>query len=125
VINVSIGTTPLRNAGYLAMGGQIVDATVVKARSPRRIKGERATVKHGGVPAAWSKAKRAQMDTKGRWTLKRGRKRSAERGEPHQRTQSETRAIVVEPRGAGLTLGELGLGQTDPHQDAFFEASWW
>jgi transposase, IS5 family len=29
------------------------------------------------VPASWSKAKRAQMDTDGRWTLKRGRKRPA------------------------------------------------
>jgi transposase, IS5 family len=79
----------LRDAGYLAMGGQIVDATVIQARRPRLRKDEKATVKGGGIPDGWSKAKRAQMDTDGRWTLKRGRKRSAERGEPHERSRSE------------------------------------
>jgi IS5 family transposase len=71
------------------MGSQIVDATVVQARRPRLSKDEKATVKGGGVPAAWSKAKQAQMDTDGRWTLKRGRKRLAERSEPDEWTQSE------------------------------------
>jgi IS5 family transposase len=79
----------LRDAGYLAMGGQIVDATVVEARRPRLSKDEKATVKGGGVPAGWSQAKRAQMDTDGRWTIKRGRKRSAGRSEPHERTPTE------------------------------------
>jgi IS5 family transposase len=72
----------LREAGYLAMGGQIVDATVVEARRPRLTQDEKATIKAGAVPEAWSKAKRAQMDTDGRWTLKRGRKRSAGEGQP-------------------------------------------
>ena len=58
----------LRDAGYLAMGGQIVDATVVEARRPRLSKDEKATVKGGAVPEGWSKAKRAQMDIDGRWT---------------------------------------------------------
>ena len=79
----------LRAAGYLAMGGQIVDATVVQARRPRLNRDEKATVKGGAVPEGWSKAKRAQMDTDGRWTLKRGRKRSAERSEPQERNRSE------------------------------------
>jgi IS5 family transposase len=77
----------LREAGYLAMGGQIVDATVVQARRPRLSKDEKATVKGGGVPAAWSQAKRAQMDTEGRWTLKRGRRRPGR--ERHEQAQSE------------------------------------
>jgi transposase, IS5 family len=79
----------LRNAGYLAMGGQIVDATIIQARRPRLSTDEKATVKGGGIPDGWSQAKRAQMDTDGRWTLKRGRRRSAERGEPHERSRSE------------------------------------
>jgi IS5 family transposase len=79
----------LRDAGYLAMGGQIVDATVVEARRPRLTKDEKATIRGGGVPAGWAQAKRAQMDTDGRWTIKRGRKRSAGQGEPHERTQAE------------------------------------
>ena len=79
----------LRGAGYLAMGGQIVDATVIQARRPRLSKGEKATVKDGGIPDGWSKAKRAQMDTDGRWTLKRGRKRSADRSGLQERTETE------------------------------------
>ena len=42
--------------GYLAMGGQIVDATIVEARRPRLTQEEKATVKGGGVPEDWSKA---------------------------------------------------------------------
>ena len=75
----------LRNAGYLAMGGQIVDATVVEARRPRLTEDEKATVKGGDVPAGWSKAKRAQIDTDGRWTIKRGRRRPPDTGEPQAR----------------------------------------
>jgi IS5 family transposase len=71
----------LRDAGYLAMGGQIVDATVVQARRPRLRQDEKATVKRGAVPEGWSKAKRAQIDTDGRWTLKRGRQRPGDRSE--------------------------------------------
>jgi transposase, IS5 family len=79
----------LRDAGYLAMGGQIVDATVIQARRPRLTRGEKATIKVGGVPSGWSQAKRAQMDTEGRWTLKRGRRRSADRSGVQERTETE------------------------------------
>jgi IS5 family transposase len=79
----------LRAAGYLAMAGQIVDATVVEARRPRLSRDEKATVRAGAVPEAWSKAKRAPMDTDGRWTLKRGRKRPADRSAPPSRTVTE------------------------------------
>ena len=65
----------LNDRGYLAMGGQIVDATVVEARRPRLTAGEKRTIKGGGTPEHWSKAKRVQMDRDGRWTLKRGRKK--------------------------------------------------
>jgi IS5 family transposase len=79
----------LREAGYLAMGGQIVDATIIAARRPRLTRSEKATIKGGGVPSGWSKAKRAQMDTEGRWTLKRGRRRSADRSGLQGRTETE------------------------------------
>jgi transposase, IS5 family len=77
----------LRDAGYLAMSGQIVDATVVEARRPRLSAAEKATVRAGRVPEDWSKAKRAQMDTDGRWTIKRGRKRH--QAEPQARRPAE------------------------------------
>jgi transposase, IS5 family len=79
----------LRAAGYLAMAGQIVDATVVEARRPRLTRDEKTTIKAGAVPEAWSKAKRAQMDCDGRWTIKRGRKRPAGEGEPKARVANE------------------------------------
>ncbi len=78
----------LRDAGCLAMGGQIVDATIIQARRPRLSRDEKATVKGGAVREGWSKAKRAQMDTDGRWTFKRGRQRAAERSAAPARTQS-------------------------------------
>ena len=66
--------TLLHERGYLAMGGQIVDATVVEARRPRLNKDEKATLRGGGTPQGWSKARTRQIDRDGRWTIKRGRK---------------------------------------------------
>jgi IS5 family transposase len=64
----------LREREYLAMGGQIVDATVVQARRPRLSKEETESVRGGGTPPGWSKARTRQIDRNGRWTTKRGRK---------------------------------------------------
>jgi len=66
----------LRERGYLAMGGQIVDATVIEARRPRLNAEEKATVRSGGTPSGWSKARTRQIDRDGRWTIKRGRKQT-------------------------------------------------
>jgi transposase, IS5 family len=67
----------LRERGFLAMGGQIVDATIVEARRPRLNETEKAVVKGGGTPEGWKPARTRQVDRDGRWTLKRGRKRPA------------------------------------------------
>jgi transposase, IS5 family len=72
--------TLLRAKGWLAMGGQIVDATVIEARRPRLTQAEKDTIKGGGVPSEWKPARRAQIDRDGRWTIKRGRKREAAPG---------------------------------------------
>jgi transposase, IS5 family len=76
----------LRAKGWLAMGGQIVDATVIEARRPRLTQAEKDTIKGGGAPADWTPARRAQIDRDGRWTIKRGRKRqtSPEEGDKRQ-----------------------------------------
>lgn len=68
------------------MGGQIVDATVVEARRPRLTKDERQTVRDGGTPEGWSKARTRQIDRDGRWTLKRDRKAKPPEGAPRQAT---------------------------------------
>jgi transposase len=41
----------LRIRGWLATGGQIVDATVIEARRPRLSRDEKAVIKSGGTPA--------------------------------------------------------------------------
>ena len=62
----------LEKAGYLAMGGQIVDATIVAAPRQRNNDGEKADIKAGKVPEEWEAkpAKLRQKDRDARWTVK-------------------------------------------------------
>ena len=53
----------LRQAGFLAMGGHIVDGTVVAAPKQRNTEAEKAELKAGRVPDAW-KAKPAEDGSK-------------------------------------------------------------
>lgn len=67
----------LHEQGYLAMGGQIVDATLVPAPKQRNTQDEKAAVKQGkSAGEIWKDqpAKAAQKDTDARWTLKIGGK---------------------------------------------------
>ena len=61
--------------GFLARGGQIIDATIVTAPIQRNTKDENAAIKNGEVPKAWAKkpAKHQQKDTDARWTKKHGK----------------------------------------------------
>jgi len=72
----------LKVAGYLAMGGQIVDASIISAPRQRMTDEERAIVKGGGIPEDWNTkpAKLAQKDRDARWTLKRGRRKRSPDG---------------------------------------------
>lgn len=62
----------LRGAGYIAMGGQIVDATLVAAPKQRNTEDEKKTIKEGRIPATWKAkpAKLRQKDRDARWTVK-------------------------------------------------------
>jgi transposase, IS5 family len=62
----------LRERGYLAMGGQIVDASIIQAPRQRMTKEEKTQVKAGGIPQAWKDhpAKLAQKDREARWIVK-------------------------------------------------------
>jgi IS5 family transposase len=64
--------TVLTKAGFLAMGGQIIDASIVPAPKQRNSEGEKAEIKAGSVPQAWKEqpAKLAQKDRDARWTVK-------------------------------------------------------
>ena len=77
----------LTKAGYLAMGGQIVDATIVAAPKQRNTDAEKADIKAGKVPDAWKDkpAKLRQKDRDARWTVKFSKAKAAEEGKAQQR----------------------------------------
>jgi IS5 family transposase len=62
----------LRAAGYLAMAGQLVDASIVAAPKQRNTKAEKQAIKEGRIPEEWQAkpAKLRQKDRDARWTIK-------------------------------------------------------
>ena len=62
----------LTDRGYLAMGGQIIDATVVPALKQRNTDEEKAAIKQGKIPERWKEgsAKIRQKDRDARWTVR-------------------------------------------------------
>jgi IS5 family transposase len=65
----------LQAKGYLARGGQIIDATIVSTPKQRNSWHENDKVKAGQTPEDWEKqpAKNRQKDKGSRWTKKHGR----------------------------------------------------
>lgn len=75
----------LRERGYLPMGGQIVDATLVAAPKQRNTAAEKEAIKAGKSAAEiWpdQPAKAAQKDPDARWTLKFAKARALPDGRP-------------------------------------------
>jgi IS5 family transposase len=74
----------LREAGFLAMGGQIVDASLVACPKQRNTDAEKQAIKEGRIPEAWTgdPAKLAQKDRDARWTMKWSKAKPAEDGSP-------------------------------------------
>jgi IS5 family transposase len=75
----------LKEQGYLAMGGQIVDATLVAAPKQRNTQVEKDAIKEGKTAGAiWpdEPARAAQKDTDARWTLKFAKGRPTPDGKP-------------------------------------------
>ena len=64
-----------KERGYLAMGGQMIDASIVPVPKQRNRRDDNAKIKAGEVPEAWASepAKRRQKDTDARWTKKHGK----------------------------------------------------
>ena len=65
----------LEQQGYLAMGGQIIDASIVAVPKQRNSRDENGKIKEGETPEGWKSkpAKRCQKDTDARWTKKHGK----------------------------------------------------
>jgi IS5 family transposase len=73
----------ITGAGYLAMSGQIVDATLVAAPRQRNTEAEKAAIKAGKSAAEiWPEkpAKARQKDVDARWTLKVSKAKQADDG---------------------------------------------
>ncbi|MDX0140831.1 hypothetical protein GOC46_29010 [Sinorhizobium meliloti] len=62
----------LSRSGYLAKGGQIVDATIIQAPKQHNSQDEIEAIKAGEIPEDWKDkpAKLAQKDRDARWTVK-------------------------------------------------------
>ena len=65
----------LEAKGFIARGGQMVDATIVAVPTQRNTREENEQVKAGKTPADWKKkpAKNRQKDKDARWTKKHGK----------------------------------------------------
>ena len=74
----------LTRAGFLAMGGQIIDASIVAAPKQRNTDEEKREIRAGRIPQAWSDkpAKLAQKDRDARWTVKFSKAKPADDGSP-------------------------------------------
>src|SRR5919202_2716097 len=74
----------LREAGFLAMSGQIIDASIVACPKQRNTDAEKRARKDGRIPEGWSEkpAKLAQKDRDARWTVKWSKAKPAEDGSP-------------------------------------------
>ncbi|MDP4576276.1 IS5 family transposase [Qipengyuania sp. G39] len=75
----------LLERGYLAMGGQIIDASVIPAPKQRITEDEKAQIKQGRTAKQIWKgqpAKAAQKDTDARWTLKYSKAKVTEVSDP-------------------------------------------
>ena len=65
----------LNAKGYIARGGQMVDASIVPAPKPRNTREENEAIQRGETPPAWEEkpAKNRQKDKDARWTKKHGK----------------------------------------------------
>jgi IS5 family transposase len=63
----------LRDSGFAAKKGQIIDASIVSAPKQRNSREENKSIKKGEIPQDWNQAKRRQKDTDARWVKKMGK----------------------------------------------------
>lgn len=60
-------------AGYIARGGQLIDASIVRAPVQHFTSADREVLERGETPEGWSPSKRVQKDLDARWTKKHGK----------------------------------------------------
>lgn len=63
----------LLQKGFIARGGQIIDATLVPAPKQHNNRGDKELLAQQAMPADWAPAKRRQKDLDATWTKKHGK----------------------------------------------------
>ena len=63
----------LRANGFMAMKGQIVDASIVSIPRQRNSREENVRIQKGGIPEDWPENKRRRKDVDARWGKKHGK----------------------------------------------------
>jgi len=63
----------LASQGYVARGGQMIDASIVPAPIQHMSRDEKAQIKEQAMPSDWSPEKRRQKDVDATWTKKHGK----------------------------------------------------
>lgn len=63
----------LRESGFTARKGQIIDASIVPAPRQRNSRGENKQIREGQIPEDWNEHKKRQKDTDARWIQKHGK----------------------------------------------------
>jgi transposase len=116
----------VRAAGYIAMSGQIVDASLIAAPKQRNTDAEKTDIKAGRIPPEWSKtpARLRQKDRDARWTVKFSKAKPRADGTTPVDIHSNLRlpeSCCVRKNGdrharenarIGQRLARLGLGKT-------------
>jgi len=77
----------LREHGFTARKGQIVDASIVRVPIQRNSREENARIKEGEIPDDWSESKRRQKDVQARWSAR-----------PHQHAYGYKNHISVDTK---------------------------
>ena len=65
--------TFLRENGFAARKGQIIDASIVPAPQQRNSREENTQIKQGEIPRDWKEAKKRQKDIDAQWTKRNGK----------------------------------------------------
>jgi transposase, IS5 family len=63
----------LNKQGYIARGGQMIDASIVPVPRQHVMAEEKELIQEQAIPANWSPAKRRQKDTEAKWSKKHGK----------------------------------------------------
>lgn len=117
----------LQSAGYLARGGQMIDASIVKAPVQHNRREENDQIKQGEVPEDWSEEKQRQKDTDARWTKKNNRSFFGYKNHINaDRKHKLIRKYVVTPANTGdsLVFDEL-LDEGNTSKDCWADAAYY